>query len=60
LIWIIHHLLGANCDKNPIFKCDSLVDESFEMAFDLAGQQISATRSGNNAGQVIVDSNLAD
>lgn len=58
LIAIIHHLLGANCNKDSIFKSESLDEHSFEMALDLSGQRVTVARRGSDANRIVVNANL--
>jgi len=55
LIEIIHFLLGASCDTSSIFRRESLENEDFSMAFDLAGLRLQATRTGITHGKTLVD-----
>jgi len=60
IAWILHHLLGANCDANSIFRAEELCQHSFEMRFDLARQKVTATRTGATYGRMVVDANLSE
>ena len=55
LIEIIHFLLGSSCDKNSIFRRESVVDEDFSLKFDLGSLQVEATRTGATQGRIVVD-----
>ncbi|WP_459556048.1 ABC-three component system protein [Lacunimicrobium album] len=60
LIHIVHFLLGAKCEKGSIFLCEELVDEEFTLIFDLAGKKTSASRTGVNKNQIIVDGDFSE
>lgn len=46
LIEIIHFLFGGNADKKSIFKTETLIDESFNLSFDLQNNDVEVSRSG--------------
>lgn len=54
LIELIHFLMGANCNKNSIFKVDQLVNYSFGLDFDLKGARTIIERSGIYPSKVVV------
>jgi uncharacterized protein YydD (DUF2326 family) len=55
LIETIHFLLGSRCDKNSIFRRNSIVDEDFSLKFDLGSLPVEATRAGATQGRIGVD-----
>lgn len=52
---IIHFLLGANCDKDSLFRAEPLVDSYFGMTFDLHNSVTSIERIGKKPSEVHVD-----
>ena len=46
LIEIIHFLTGADAKTDSLFRANQLVEESFGMTFDLAGEKTTVERSG--------------
>jgi uncharacterized protein YydD (DUF2326 family) len=46
LLEIIHFLLGSNCDKDSLFRSDSLREATFGMEFDLGGAFTRVERGG--------------
>ena len=46
LIEIIHFLFGGNADKKSIFRTETLIDESFNLSFDLQNNDVEVSRSG--------------
>jgi len=46
LIEIIHFLFGGKVDKKSIFKTETLIDESFNLSFDLQNNDVEVSRSG--------------
>jgi uncharacterized protein YydD (DUF2326 family) len=55
LIEIIHFLVGANVEKNSIFRSETLKNESFSITFDLGGELVTARRSGKEAAKLHVE-----
>jgi uncharacterized protein YydD (DUF2326 family) len=39
LIEIIHFLLGADCDKDSLFRTDALIKHSFQGTFDISDER---------------------
>src|ERR1700693_4787710 len=64
LIEIIHFLLGASCDKDSLFRTNSLIDHTFSGAFDIGGRRFKVLRGGADPAKVFIleggedDSNL--
>lgn len=52
LIEIVHFLLGANVEKDSIFRSNTLLHESFSMEFDLDKQRICVRRSGSRKSRI--------
>jgi uncharacterized protein YydD (DUF2326 family) len=55
LIEIIHFLCGAKVDKDSIFRCQTLGNESFGITFDLGGELVTARRSSKAAAKLHVE-----
>lgn len=52
LVEIIYFLTGADAGKDSLFRSDALVNESFEMEFDLGGQTVAVERSGHQKAKI--------
>lgn len=51
---LIHFLMGANADKDSLFRKDVLSEFSFAIDFDLGGVRTIVERSGSNSSKIIV------
>jgi len=54
LVEIIHFLLGANCNKDSLFRIDALIKHSFTGTFTIAGARIAVSRSGSDPSKIFV------
>lgn len=54
LVELIHFLLGAQADKDSLFKNEALVKCRFGMEFDLQGSRTVVERSGENSTKIVV------
>ncbi len=54
-IELVHFLFGADARKDSIFRSDALTGWTFDVALDIAGDAISAARSGAKPSQVLVN-----
>ena len=54
LIEIIHFLLGADCDKNSLFRTDELIDQTFTGEFDFWGTRLSIERCGSQPSRIFL------
>lgn len=54
LIEIVHFLMGADAKKDSLFRTETLVNESFGMAFDLGGEPTTIERSGKEPSKIHV------
>lgn len=52
---IVHFLLGANVDKDSIFKNENVREFDFGMAFDLNDQGVTAKRTGDQPSRIYVE-----
>lgn len=50
----LHFLLGANCDKDSIFRNKALITYSFGITFDLGGSEVTVKRTGAKPSEVHV------
>lgn len=54
LIEVIHFLLGADCDKDSLFRLDELVDHSFKGTFRIDGELLTVARTGSDPSKVFL------
>ena len=52
---LVHFLFGADARKESIFRSDSLVEWTFDVAVDVAGEAISAARSGAKPSRLLIN-----
>ena len=55
LVEIIHFLLGANCDKDSLFRTDALINHSFSGVFEVGGNPLKVSRSGSDPSKIFID-----
>jgi uncharacterized protein YydD (DUF2326 family) len=60
MIEIIHFLLGADADKNSLFKKAEIVSHSFSGEFAINGKRVKVTRSGNDDKKLLISKEQAD
>ncbi|WP_292058282.1 ABC-three component system protein, partial [Mesorhizobium sp.] len=59
LVEIIHFLLGANCDKDSLFRTPSLIEHSFRGTFQIGGESFTVERAGKEPAKVfLIDENV--
>lgn len=58
LVELIHFLLGSNAGPKSIFRSQALSGATFSLAMDLAGDQISVSRSGSEPNKIVVEGTL--
>ena len=51
---LIHFLMGANLDKNSLFRAPALGQHSFGIDFDLGQTRTRVERSGDGSSKVII------
>lgn len=54
LIEVIHFLLGADCEKDSLFRLDELVDHSFKGTFRIDGELLTVARTGSDPSKVFL------
>jgi uncharacterized protein YydD (DUF2326 family) len=59
-IELIHFLTGAKCEKDSIFRTDTLIGFSFGMEFDLAGTRTIIERSGQKPSKIIIQNGSSE
>ena len=51
---IVHFLLGANCDKDSLFRIPALIEHSFRGTFTIKGQHFVVERSGSDPSKIFL------
>ena len=54
LLEIIHFLMGANCDKESLFRTNALIDHSFTGTFKILGKSYKVERAGADPSKIFV------
>lgn len=54
LVEVIHFLLGADCDKDSLFRLDALVQHTFKGQFKIGGEEFLITRSGSDPSKIFL------
>jgi uncharacterized protein YydD (DUF2326 family) len=54
LVEIVHFLLGANCEKESLFRTKELIHHTFTGAFDIGGVLFTIRRSGSEPSKVFL------
>lgn len=52
---LAHFLFGADVRKESIFRSDALVEWTFDLGVDVAGEAISAARSGTKPSRILLN-----
>jgi uncharacterized protein YydD (DUF2326 family) len=55
LVEIVHFLMGAEAGTDSLFRKQALVNESFGIEFDLAGEKLRVERSGHQKSKIHID-----
>ena len=55
MVEIIHFLLGGDCKKDSIFRCDDLVGHKFGLEFDLNQKKVEVERIGEKPSRIIIN-----
>jgi hypothetical protein len=56
---LVHFLFGADVRKESIFRSDALIASTFDVAVDIAGQTVSAARTGAKPSRILVNGDVA-
>jgi uncharacterized protein YydD (DUF2326 family) len=51
---IVHFLLGANCDKDSLFRSPALIQHSFKGTFSIGGERFTVQRSGSEPAKIFL------
>lgn len=54
LIEIIHFLLGADCEKESLFRVDELVEHTFKGTFRIDGTLLTVARTGSDPSKIFL------
>ncbi|KVU74710.1 hypothetical protein WK73_15105 [Burkholderia ubonensis] len=54
LIEIIHFLLGADCDKDSLFRLNELVEHTFKGTFRIGGELLTVARTGADPSRIFL------
>jgi uncharacterized protein YydD (DUF2326 family) len=52
---LVHFLFGADARKESIFRSDALMEWTFDVAVDVAGEAIAAARSGAKPSRLLIN-----
>jgi uncharacterized protein YydD (DUF2326 family) len=52
---LVHFLIGADARRESIFRSDALVEWTFDVSVDVAGEAISAARSGVKPSRLLIN-----
>ncbi|MES9874574.1 MAG: ABC-three component system protein [Candidatus Sedimenticola sp. 6PFRAG7] len=58
LVEIIHFLLGSNCDKESLFRCDELIEYTFRADFSFRNELFSIERGGAQPSKIFILNDL--
>jgi uncharacterized protein YydD (DUF2326 family) len=54
LIEVIHFLLGADCEKDSLFRLDELVEHTFKGTFRIGGELLTIARTGSDPSKIFL------
>ncbi|MBV5287746.1 MAG: DUF2326 domain-containing protein [Methyloversatilis discipulorum] len=54
LIEVIHFLLGADCEKDSLFRLDELVEHTFKGTFRIDGALLTVARTGSDPSKIFL------
>lgn len=54
LIEVIHFLLGADCEKDSLFRLDELVEHTFKGTFRIDGELLTVARTGSDPSKIFL------
>lgn len=55
MVETVHFLMGANCEKDSIFRCSDLIEHRFGLEFNLQNSRIEVERFGQDSNRIIVN-----
>ena len=55
---LVHFLFGADARKESIFRSDALMEWTFDVAIDVAGEAIAAARSGAKPSRLLINGSV--
>lgn len=55
MVEIVHFLMGADCPKDSLFRCNDLVEHRFGLEFILKNSSVEVERTCSNPSRVIVN-----
>jgi len=55
MVEVIHFLLGGDCKRDSIFRCDDLVEHNFGLEFDLNQKKVEVERNGEKPSRIIIN-----
>lgn len=54
LVEIIHFLLGADCEKDSLFRLDDLAEHTFQGTFRIDGELMTVARTGSDPSKIFL------
>lgn len=54
LVEIIHFLLGADCEKDSLFRLDALAEHTFKGTFRIGGELLTVSRTGSDPSKIFL------
>lgn len=54
LIEVIHFLLGADCERDSLFRLDDLIEHTFKGTFLIGGELLTVARTGSDPSKVFL------
>ncbi|KLD71351.1 ABC-three component system protein [Xanthomonas pisi] len=54
LIEVIHFLLGADCEKDSLFRLDELIEHTFKGTFRIGGELLTIARTGSDPSKIFL------
>lgn len=57
---LVHFLLGADCDRDDLFRKKALIEHSFNGTFSIYGSEVRVERRGANPSRILMDPDVAE
>ncbi|MEA9578694.1 ABC-three component system protein [Xanthomonas nasturtii] len=54
LIEVIHFLLGADCEKDSLFRLEELIEHTFKGTFRIGGELLTIARTGSDPSKIFL------